>query len=105
MATTQGVARCGGEGGEGGGGGEGGEGGEGGGGGEGGEGGEGAGSLRAAAAAVADSQTGWPSRRLPTRTRFFVIKSFCARDLKLSMQRSVWATQPRNEQVIASDCL
>jgi hypothetical protein len=32
---------------------------------------------------------GWPSRRLPPQTRYFIIKSFCARDLKISMQRCV----------------
>ena len=31
------------------------------------------------------------------RTRFFIMKSFCARDLKISARRGVWA-QPRNEQ-------
>ena len=41
---------------------------------------------------------GWPSRRLPADTRYFVMKSFCARDLKISMGRSLWATQPRNEE-------
>ena len=49
-------------------------------------------------ATQSDARKGWPSRRLPQRTRFFVIKSFSARDLNISMQRSVWATQPRNEQ-------
>ena len=56
------------------------------------------------APAVADQEPaaaqpkGWPSRRLPPRTRYFVMKSFNARDLKVSMQRSLWATQPRNEE-------
>ena len=48
-------------------------------------------------AAAPAAPRGWPSRRLPPNTRFFIMKSFNARDLKISMQRSLWATQPRNE--------
>jgi len=40
---------------------------------------------------------GWPSRRLPRSTAFFVMKSFSMRDLKISMQKGIWATQSRNE--------
>ncbi len=51
----------------------------------------------ASAAPAGSSERGWPSKKLPARTRFFVMKSFCARDLKISMQKSIWATQQRNE--------
>ena len=44
------------------------------------------GQLGAGLGAVPDVQKGWPSRRLPANTRYFVIKSFCARDLKISMR-------------------
>ncbi|KAL1521217.1 hypothetical protein AB1Y20_022766 [Prymnesium parvum] len=42
-------------------------------------------------------EKGWPSKRLPPRTRFFIMKSFSERDVKLSMQKGIWATQQRNE--------
>ena len=45
----------------------------------------------------AAEQKGWPSKRLSQNTRFFIMKSFCARDLKISMQQGIWATQQRNE--------
>ena len=53
-----------------------------------------------AAGAVPQANKGWPSKKLPANTRFFVIKSFCARDLKISMQRSLWATQQKNESTL-----
>ena len=41
---------------------------------------------------------GWPSKRLvPGRTAFFIMKSFNMKDLKISMQKGMWATQNRNE--------
>eukprot|EP00966_Prymnesium_polylepis_P061319 1422467-Prymnesium_polylepis.1 len=49
------------------------------------------------APAAKDEQKGWPSKRLPQKTRFFIMKSFCERDVKLSMQKGIWATQQRNE--------
>ena len=58
----------------------------------------GGGSGGASAQAVSGSETkGWPSKKLPQNTRFFIMKSFCARDLKISMQKGIWATQQRNE--------
>jgi len=58
----------------------------------------GGGSGGASAQPVSGSETkGWPSKKLPQNTRFFIMKSFCARDLKISMQKGIWATQQRNE--------
>jgi cleavage and polyadenylation specificity factor subunit 4 len=51
----------------------------------------------AASAEAAESQKGWPSRRLPAGTRYFVIKAHSPRDVKLSMQKNIWATQRMNE--------
>jgi hypothetical protein len=38
-----------------------------------------------------------PSPQVGGRTRYFVVKSFSARDVALAFERGVWATQPHNE--------
>eukprot|EP00908_Phaeocystis_cordata_P017380 Transcript_28702.p1 GENE.Transcript_28702~~Transcript_28702.p1 ORF type:complete len:225 (+),score=63.25 Transcript_28702:564-1238(+) len=43
-------------------------------------------------------QKGWPSKRLPHDTRYFVMKSFSMRDVLISLKKGIWATQHRNEQ-------
>ena len=42
-------------------------------------------------------QKGWPSKRLPRDTRYFVMKSFSMRDILISLKKGIWATQSRNE--------
>jgi hypothetical protein len=62
--------------------------------------------LGAGLGAVPDVQKGWPSRRLPANTRFFVIKSFCARDLKISMRAHTPASAPASVLAISrSQCV
>ena len=41
---------------------------------------------------------GWPSKRLPHDTRYFIMKSFSMRDIGISLKQGIWATQRRNEQ-------
>ena len=47
-------------------------------------------------------QKGWPSKRLPRDTRYFVMKSFSMRDILISLKKGIWATQSRNEAKLNS---
>ena len=47
-------------------------------------------------------QKGWPSKRLPPDTRYFVMKSFSMRDILISLKKGIWATQSRNESKLNS---
>lgn len=47
-------------------------------------------------------QKGWPSKRLPHDTRYFVMKSFSMRDILISLKKGIWATQSRNESKLNS---
>ena len=47
-------------------------------------------------------QKGWPSKRLPRETRYFVMKSFSMRDILISLKKGIWATQSRNEAKLNS---
>ena len=52
--------------------------------------------------AAAPPQKGWPSKRLPHDTRYFVMKSFSMRDILISLKKGIWATQYRNEAKLNS---